>query len=110
MWLTVHNGVLLPKLLARIVCIRFYIPPPVLSGSGLWVLSQPARIAILVGKHPRSGLSEANVGILSYNPENTPEKKRKLQEKNIFLPTRLRQSFNNLIPSLPSRIDNTKNH
>lgn len=77
MWLTVHNGVLLPKLLARIVCIRFYIPPPVLSGSGLWVLSQPACIAILVGKHPRSGLSGANVGILSYNPENTPEKKRK---------------------------------
>lgn len=46
------------------------------------------RIAILAGKHPRSGLSRANVGILSYNPENTPEKKRKLQEKNIFLPTR----------------------
>lgn len=44
------------------------------------------RIAILVGKHPRSGLSEANVGILSYNPENTPEKKRKLQEKKCFPP------------------------
>lgn len=43
------------------------------------------RIAILAGKHPRSGLSRANVGILSYNLENTPEKKRKLQGYRIWI-------------------------